>query len=256
MSTYYDELMEIAVSMGHLLLKNGAEIYRVEESMQHILRAYGVQTGNIFAIPTCINATLTCPDGRAITVIRRVYERQIHLDKVSSANDLCRRIAREKPDLAWVREQMEKINQQPSYGLGMQMLAYTLIAAAFTLFFGGSIPDALLSAVCGLSIRISIHRIQRLGTNTFFVNIIASFVAASIAFVAAHLMPALNSDKIVIGALMSLVPGIAITSFMRDIIAGDLMAGMIRLAESLLVATAIAIGTGVSLGLLRLIWGV
>lgn len=252
----YDELMDIAVSMGQLLLQNGAEIYRVEESMQHILRAYNVQTGHIFAIPTCINATLTTPDGRAITVIRRVYNRQMHLDKVSRANALCRRIAREKPPLEEVRGQMAQIDGMPIYGMGMQVLAFALTAAAFTLFFGGTVADALVSAVCGLTIRLSIYRIQRLGTNTFFINIIASFVAASIAFVAARLAPQLSADKMIIGALMNLVPGIAITSFMRDIIAGDLMAGMIRLMESLLVAAAIAIGSGVALGLVRVIWGV
>ena len=66
----------------------------------------------------------------------------------------------------------------------------------------------------------------------------------------------LSTDKIIIGALMNLVPGIAITSFMRDIIAGDLMAGIIRLTESVLVATAIAIGAGIALTMTRMIWGV
>ncbi|MBE6829957.1 MAG: threonine/serine exporter family protein, partial [Ruminococcaceae bacterium] len=46
------------------------------------------------------------------------------------------------------------------------------------------------------------------------------------------------------------------TSFMRDLIAGDLMAGLIRFTESMLVATAIAIGAGIALTMTRMIWGV
>lgn len=252
----YDELMEVAVGIGHILLQNGAEIYRVEESMQHIFRAYGVHTGNIFAIPTCINATLTTPEGRAITVIRRVDNRRVHLDKVASANDLCRRIVREKMDLSMIRERIIQIEQMKTYGLWKQVLAFALISATFTLFFGGNVMDAMVSAACGVAVRLCMYYIHRVGTNSFFLNIVVSFVAAAIAFVSAHYIPQLNADKIVIGAVMTLVPGIAITSFMRDIIAGDLMTGLLRLAESVLVATAIAIGTGVALGLMRLIWGV
>ena len=46
---------------------------------------------------------------------------------------------------------------------------------------------------------------------------------------------------------MTLVPGVAITNSMRDVIAGDLMAGMVRGLEALLVALALALGTGVAL---------
>ncbi len=58
-----------------------------------------------------------------------------------------------------------------------------------------------------------------------------------------------NSDKMIIGTLMNLVPGIAITNVMRDIIAGDLIAGLVKLTEALLVATAIALGAGMAITL-------
>ena len=67
---------------------------------------------------------------------------------------------------------------------------------------------------------------------------------------------ALNSDKVIIGTLMTLVPGIMITTFMRDIMAGDVLAGLIRFVESLLVAAAIAIGAGAALVVPRLLFGV
>ena len=81
-------------------------------------------------------------------------------------------------------------------------------------------------------------------------------MAATIAMLAVQMGFGANLDKIIIGALMNLVPGIVITSFMRDIMGGDLIAGLIRFVESLLVATAIAIGAGIALMVPRLIWGV
>ena len=65
-----------------------------------------------------------------------------------------------------------------------------------------------------------------------------------------------NLDKIIIGVLMNLVPGVALTNFMRDIIAGDLIAGLTKLVEALLTATGIALGTGVALSLGRALMGV
>ena len=64
------------------------------------------------------------------------------------------------------------------------------------------------------------------------------------------------ADTIIIGVLMNLVPGIVITTFMRDMMAGDVVAGLIRFCESLLVATAIALGVGAALMVPRLLFGV
>ncbi|MPN46200.1 hypothetical protein SDC9_193783 [bioreactor metagenome] len=52
------------------------------------------------------------------------------------------------------------------------------------------------------------------------------------------------------------MPGVALTNFMRDIIAGDLIAGLTKLVEALLTATGIALGTGVALSLGRALMGV
>jgi len=252
----YDELITITTDVGCLLLANGAEIYRVEESMQRIFYAYGVKTGEVFAIPTCINVTITTPDGRPVTIIKRIPTRGTNLDKVERGNDLCRRICRSTPEFKAIRRELAVIEHRPVYGLGFQVLAFALVAFTFTLFYGGSFADGVCALFCGAAIKVICHNMNRFHANSFFVNIIASFAAAAIALIAAQFNITLSTDKIIIGALMNLVPGIAITSFMRDIIAGDLMAGIIRLTESVLVATAIAIGAGIALTMTRMIWGV
>ena len=59
----------------------------------------------------------------------------------------------------------------------------------------------------------------------------------------------------IIGALMALVPGIAMTNAMRDIMAGDMVAGISKAAEALLIGAAIALGTALALGLTRMVTG-
>ncbi len=252
----YDDLISTATEVGYLLLRNGAEIYRVEDSMQRIFRAYGVETGEVFAIPTCIFVTVTTPQGRPVTKIKRLYTRVTDLDKVDQANDLCRRICRSCPDFSSIRAEVETINRRPVYDFWTQVAAFAMVAFSFTLFYGGTLADGFCALVCGAAVKLVNQFMGRFQANAFFTNIVASCTAAAIAMVTVHLGFGANLDKIIIGALMNLVPGIVITSFMRDVMAGDLIAGLIRFVESLLVATAIAIGAGIALIVPRLIWGV
>ena len=126
----------------------------------------------------------------------------------------------------------------------------------FTLFWGGVLADAVCSVVCSICMKAILLLNARLKAYDFLTNLMASAAAALIATSAVSLGLAVHYDKIIIGALMTLVPGITITTFMRDIMAGDLVAGLQRLTESLLVATAIALGVGLVLMAPRLLWGV
>lgn len=252
----YEDLINTAVDVGYLLISNGGEIYRAEESMLRIFRAYGVDTGEVFAIPTFINATVSTPQGRPVTKLRRIAARETNMDRVEQANDLCRRICRTTPDFACIRREIARIEKRPSFPFSVQTAAFALVAFSFTLFYGGNWADALIALVCGAVTKVVFHVLRKFRVNTFFVNILASFAAALLALWAAHLWAFLSYDKIIIGALMNLVPGIAITDFMRDIIAGDLIAGILRLTESTLVAAAIAIGAAFALTATRMLWGV
>lgn len=252
----YNELVSTAVDVGYLLVVNGGEISRAEESMQRIFRAYGVESGEVFVIPTLIEVTVGAPDGQPITRIRRVAARGVDLDRVEQVNALCRRIWTDAPKFSEVRAELNRIGKRPALSPGVQTAACALIAGSFTLFYGGSLRDAFVALFCGAAIRLVVRFLEAFRVNSFFVNVAASFAAAALALTAAQFDIYLSFDKIIIGSLMNLVPGIAITNFMRDIIAGDLIAGILRFTESLLVATAIAIGAGVALTASRMFWGV
>lgn len=238
----YDELMDLSINVGYRLLENGAEIYRVEESIRRILAAYGVSDGEVFAIPTCIIVTI-CNDTR----MKRIYERGTNLDRVSRLNDICRKICKETPDCKEACFQIEQIAHEKGYPFWAMLLSYGMISFGFAFFFGGNIFDALWAALCGIGLELSLYGMGKFQTNWFFANIMGSAVVAAIAFVGLKLGACTQLDKVIIGTLMNLVPGVAITNSMRDIIAGDLLAGIIKLTEALMVAVGIAIGTGIVL---------
>lgn len=251
-----EELLNVAAEAGGLLLRSGAEIYRVEESMHRIFEAYGVRDGNVFAIPSCINVTINTDGGAPLTRVMRILDRQTNLDHVDRANDVCRRICWEKPSYEEAMALLDSVRRRPVYGLPAQLLASPLVGFFFCLFFGGSLLDSVWAALCSVAMRLLLAWLERWHVNAFFCNLMGGAVSGFITMAAVLLGFAVNTDKIIIGALMNLVPGIVITTFMRDMMAGDVVAGLIRFSESLLVATAIALGVGVSLMLPRLIFGV
>ena len=253
----YDKLLTLTGELGYRLMMSGAEIYRVEESVRYLLGAYGVDTGEVFAIPNCLIVSLRASGQRPLTVVRRIPGHGTDIYRMEALNDLCRRLCQEGPDLdeAWVR--LDRVladhTQFPTAG---QLFGYALGAAAFCLFFGGTLRDALCGGLCGLAIGASLLFMARLGTNLFFKTIAGGFVCALLAVALTVVGLGQHASLIITGAIMTLVPGIVITNFMRDIIAGDLISGLIKLAEALLTATGIALGTGLALALTRLIWGV
>lgn len=251
-----DELLNMVMDVGYQLLVNGAEIYRVEESMQRIFEAYDMRDCDVFAVPSCIFVTVNTPEGHPYTKLKRVPSQAVHLDRLEKMNDLCRRICREKPAVSQAAREARVLARRPAYHFAMQIAAYALISFSFTLFFGGKLADAACALACGAVVKLICYGMGRLKGNAFFTNILASAAVVLLATLMAQAGFAPNSDKVIIGTLMTLVPGIMITTFMRDIMAGDVLAGLIRFVESLLVAAAIAIGAGAALVIPRLLFGV
>ncbi|MDD3430356.1 MAG: threonine/serine exporter family protein [Oscillospiraceae bacterium] len=250
-----NQLLNITTRLGYLLLENGAEIYRVEESILRIFQAYNLQDSSIFAIPTCLIVTVCDHEGNSVSRVKRITQRGTNLAKVHYLNSLCRNICATTPDESYILEQLDQAETIKTYSSLLQTLAFAALAFFFALFFGGTLADAFCAALCGALIRICRFQMERFNTNFFFVNVAASALAGGLAALLVHFGIGDNLDKIIIGALMNLVPGIAITNFMRDIIGGDLVAGITKLAESLLIAFAIALGTGIALTLANMNWG-
>lgn len=250
-------LLALAVEIGYRLQNSGAEIYRVEEAVRRIFQAYGVQSGEVFAIPNCLIVSVIDNDGKPISRLRRIPSHGTDLDRMERVYDYCRKICRETPDVNEARTLLYEMDDKyPMFPIWMQMLGYFLGGGAFTLFWGGGIMDALGGGLCGLAIGLSLTGMGKLEANLFVKTVIAAFLSALLAVTLVHVGIGQNTNYITIGALMTLVPGLVFTNFLRDLMAGDLVAGLLKLVEALLTAGAIAIGTYIAMAAAAGLWGV
>lgn len=245
------ELLCTATDVAYALLCSGAEIYRVEEAVLRIFDAYGVSGGSVFAIPSLLIVSIRHEDSLPLTNIRRIRENGTDVEKIRACNDLCRRICAQRLSAQQIRQELDIIAKKPTYTFGQILVAYAVVSFGFTLVFGGGLLDAVAALIAGAAVKLTLHQLEKYDTNFFFTTILASFVAAAVASLCVVFGLGAMPDKIIIGTLMLLVPGTALTSSMRDIMAGDLIAGLTRLATALIIATGIALGAGFALTLLR-----
>ena len=115
--------------------------------------------------------------------------------------------------------------------------------------------DAGLAFLCGLTVKATVSSMSRLNANIFFTYICASALLAAIPTALACLGCPIRLDRVVIGTIMLLVPGLAITNVMRDVISGDFLTAIAKFAEVMSVAMAIAIGISIPIGAARMLFG-
>lgn len=236
-----EEILDASILIGYHLLCNGADISRVEQSINYICSAYHIQEIHAFAIPSSIVVTIS--DGQtSLTKTRRITSQQINLERVEKLSGLSRYICENLPDYPEIQNRMDAILELPPWDTKWLYAAYCLSGFAFSTFFGGAPADALVSGALGALIFFLIRFFNGLRANSFFINIICSFTAAFIGAKSAQLVPALHGDKIIIGSIMLLVPGLVMANAMRDFITSDTMTGISRMTEALLSATGTALG--------------
>ncbi|MBP1736156.1 MAG: hypothetical protein H6Q60_37 [Oscillospiraceae bacterium] len=247
----YDMLLKLAMELGVRLQKSGAEIYRVEESVVRLLAAYGV-SGEVFAIPNCLIVSLTTGTGEQKTALRRIPSHGTDIELLEAYNDLCRKLCHNPPP---EQEALDRVFAEEKSGRDWpfytQLCAYFVGTGGFSLFFGGTWADAACSGLCGMAICCCLKVTRRLRASLFNQTVFSAFVSSLLAAACVYARLAEHVPFVTIGALMALVPGVLFTNSMRDIMAGDMVAGLVKLVESMVIGGAIALGTGAGLALAR-----
>jgi uncharacterized membrane protein YjjP (DUF1212 family) len=236
------EIVKVCLMAGEIMLKSGAETYRVEDTMSRIAASFGIHDSHSFVTPTGIIFSL---DGEDPTKLVRVAERSTDLEKVSIVNSISRQISNGELTAKQALEQLKELEKKDlSYSLWVQILAAALASGCFLIMFKGGWKDftpAVIAGGIGFSSFIYVHRIVKI---KFFSEFLASFLIGLLAFLFVITGIGHEMDKIIIGSVMPLVPGLLITNAVRDLMAGHLVSGISKGGEAFL--TALAIGTGVA----------
>ena len=176
------------------------------------------------------------------TQTRRITASTTNFEKLHKLNNLSRWICAGNTDPERIQHQLNAISAGKTYPFWLECICYSVIAGAFTVFFGGTVADMLVSLLIGLIVRLGISLCERTIPNKIFSKFFSAAVATALALCALHIGWITSIDMVIIGNIMSLIPGIGLTNALRDLFTGDSIAGLLRSIEAGLTALAIAAG--------------
>ena len=227
-------VLETAMEAGHILLENGAEIFRVEETMDRICRYFGVERRDFFVLGNV---------------------RAAQLNKVVAVNQLSRDIEKGRFTLEQVQRRLEEIRSLPPKPRLAQIAASGVGAACFCYLFGGSLRDALAALAVGLLLEVFILWVSGPHLSRIIGNICCGALITALCLCLRGLGLGDDLSHMVIGSIIPLIPGVPFTNGIRDLVDGDYIAGSVRLLDAMLAVLCVAIGVGVVFIAYHRLWG-
>lgn len=250
------EVLDAAMLAGNILLQNGAEIYRVEETVHRICEAFGVESLDTFVLTNGIFMTAGNEQEKRFARVNYIPVKGAQLHRIVAVNQLSREIEEGKYTVEQVKQRLEDIRTAPGYSNRTKIFAVALTGFSFCFMFGGNWMEALVSFVIGIVLGFYIYYIGG-KFSKIMSNIGGGAVITLIAILALQLkIPVpMELSHLIVGPLMPLVPGLAFTNGIRDITNGDYLSGPVRMIDSIMVFISIAAGVGVVLAIYNMVTG-
>ena len=233
--------LELAGHAGSILLKNGAEIFRVQETMTRILDAYGVTDHNVYVISNGIFATEGEGTEHALSLVRHVPLGGVNLSCIDAVNGIsreicCGHLSIDDAESALCRAET-LVPERPM----THVFACALGAASFCYLFGGSLLDSIAAFPIGLLLQLYLFAAQRRHSG-FMPYIWGSILVTLLSELLATVFPALSASWVIIGGIVPMVPGVTFTTSIREFFNGDYLSGVIHCISAVLTAVCIALG--------------
>lgn len=239
------DCVTLAVAVAAEMLRYGGETYRAEECCATVLRAYGADEINVIAFPTALVASADV-NGEHRTESASVKTRSTDLEGIAKINALSRRIYGGGVS---VEDAFAELERKPKHSFLLLSLFGSLSAGFFALVFDGGPADFLPACMAAMLAQLFSRITGKISGNGFISTMGGCMITAGFARLTVWLFPVCSMDAVIVGGIMSMLPGLAITNSLRDTIHGDLVSGVARGAEALITGVVIAAGVAVILAI-------
>lgn len=251
------KVLILALRAGELMMKSGAEISRVEDTIERICKACKIPYVEVFATPTGIFLSLDegSEDSDMHTFIKRIKGSSIDLEKISRINHFSREFTSTDLSIESGLTILKDIANITPYPLILRILGAALVSSFFALIFQGNINDFFCAFFIGACSYILSGLLDKIDTNLFIRGFCCCFLATFLALGLFSVGLGSNLSSTIIGSIMIFLPGVALTNAIRDTLAGDMLSGASKGLEAIIIAVSLASGVGVSIKVWLLLGG-
>lgn len=238
------QCMKALCLAGRIILENGGETYRAEDTVLRMARALGLNEPDVFAIPSGLFISFMDETGEQRTSISRVYLKGTHLARVNRVNEISRALTAGRLQADELLEELsvaERMGDGKSAWYSPLMAFFT--SAAFAVMFGGGLLEILLGGLCGgltqVIPRILPSREHSAGMSG---TLLSSVFCAFIPLTFRALTGLCATEVVIASSIMPLVPGLSMTNATQDILRGDMVSGVAHCARAIMIAAMVAGG--------------
>lgn len=239
-------VLDLALKAARISLSNGAEIFRVEETIEYICRHFGIEEMDAFVLSNGIFLTAYSGGHEVYARVKHVPSAGTHLGIVAAVNDLSREIAAGHVTVDEAHKRLEEIDKMPAKSAVSQVLAAGIGSAAFCYLMRGNLYDAFFTVIIAGILQACLVLAAKYKVSKIINNIVGGGLITVLAIIATEIpWPfTLNLNNIIIGCIMPLIPGVLFVNAIRDVASSDFISGIVKLLDALLVFVYIAVGVG------------
>lgn len=240
---------------GRIILENGGETYRAEDTIFRMAHAMGLKEPDAFGVPSGLFISFTDEQGERRTTVCRMHGRDTDLSRVDAVNQLSRQLSAGEITGDEMLQLLTKLAAPASVSRWHAPLTAALTALGFALMFEGSFWEMLISAVCAALTQM-IPWVWSWQHDTMVKLVLGSAISTLVPMLFHHLTGFGLVDAMVAGALMPLVPGLSMTNAVLDVVRGDMVSGTAHGSRALLTAALVAGGALIGAAVFNWIGGV
>ncbi len=247
--SHMHRVLDLALKAGRISLSNGAEIFRVEETIEYICRHFGIEEMDAFVLSNGIFLTAYSGGHEVYARVKHVPSAGTHLGIVEAVNDLSREITAGHVTIEEALVRLEEIDKIPAKSPLSQVIAAGIGSAAFCLLMRNNVYDAFFTIFIAGLLQAGLVLAGKAKISKIITNILGGvFITVCAIGVTSIPWPfKVNLDNIIIGCIMPLIPGVLFVNAIRDVSSSDFISGIVKLIDALLVFVYIAVGVGCAL---------
>ena len=235
-------LLNFSMKIAKSMLAYGAEVYRVEDTVNRIYRSFdNIKAANSLVTYNFVIVSFVY-DGNTYTAMRRVVLGDRDLEKIALLNDISRRMVMGGCTLDYAFKKMKEIKARKRYSNASVIIALTLSGPFFAIMFGGTFKDSLYAFFIMAIEAMFLTLTAKYKLTSFVSNFLGAFIATILVMV-------LNKFFLIHNPFSIIIAGVQVTNAVRDFMAGDYLSGMIGIQAAIFVSTAIALGVVMGLKL-------
>ena len=241
---------------GRLIMENGGETYRVEETITRMGRAFGFTEVESFAVPSGIFISYRKSDGSIETAVKRVQRKGTDLTRVDAVNAVSRRMEAEQLSCEEVMALLREIEARPPKITKLGLVsAVALSSAGWAIMFGGGVRDSITAFCVAFLGQAIAFALDKAGMRSFVSTLLGSFLGTLLPMLINQLGGGLTVDATVAACLMPMLPGLAMTNAVQDTLRGDMVSGISSATSAVLTASMIAGGALIGTTVFNLLTG-